>query len=77
MSNLKKYDFSFNLSGLQEYTEQRTSTLISETILTGDFAQLVTVIPNVKGTQELYKMIQELKDEIIELTQRIEILENP
>jgi hypothetical protein len=53
MSNLKKYDFSFNLSGLQDYTEQRTSTLISETILTGDFAQLVTVVPNVKGTQEL------------------------
>ena len=53
MSNLKKYDFSFNLSGLQSYTEQRTSTLISETILTGDFASQVTVVPNVKGTQEL------------------------
>jgi hypothetical protein len=53
MSNLKKYDFSFNLSGLQDYTEQRTSTLISETILTGDFAQQVTVVPNIKGTQEL------------------------
>ena len=53
MSNLKKYDFSFDLTGLQAYTEQRTSTLISESILTGDFAQLVTVVPNVKGTQEL------------------------
>ena len=53
MSNLKKYDFSFNLSGLQDYTEQKTNTLISETILTGDFASLVTVVPNVKGTQEL------------------------
>lgn len=53
MSNLKKYDFSFNLSGLQAYTEQRTSTLISETILTGDFAQQVQIVPNVKGTQEL------------------------
>ena len=53
MSNLKKYDFSFDLSGLQDYTEQRTSTLISETILTGDFAQQVTIVPNVKGTQEL------------------------
>ena len=53
MSNLKKYDFNFNLSGLQEYTEQKTNTLISETILTGDFASLITVVPNVKGTQEL------------------------
>ncbi len=53
MSNLKKYDFSFNLSGLQDYTEQKTSTLISETILTGDFAQQVQVVPNVKGVQEL------------------------
>jgi nucleotide-binding universal stress UspA family protein len=53
MSNLKKYDFNFNLSGLQDYTEQKTNTLISETILTGDFASLVTVVPNVKGTQEL------------------------
>ena len=53
MSNLKKYDFSFDLTGLQDYTEQRSSTLISETILTGDFAQQVTIVPNVKGTQEL------------------------
>ena len=53
MSNLKKYDFNFNLSGLQDYTEQKTNTLISETILTGDFASLITVVPNVKGTQEL------------------------
>ena len=53
MSNLKKYDFTFNLSGLQDYTEQKTNTLISETVLTGDFAQHVTVVPNVKGTQEL------------------------
>ena len=53
MSNLKKYDFSFDLSGLQDYTEQRTSTLISETILTGDFAQQVQIVPNVKGVQEL------------------------
>lgn len=53
MSNLKKYDFSFDLTGLQDYTEQRTSTLISETILTGDFASQVQVVPNVKGVQEL------------------------
>ena len=53
MSNLKKYDFSFDLTGLQSYTEQKTSTLISETILTGDFAQQVQVVPNVKGVQEL------------------------
>ena len=31
MSNLKKYDFNFNLSGLQEYTEQKTNTLIKTT----------------------------------------------
>jgi hypothetical protein len=53
MSNLKKYDFGFDLSGLQDYTEQKTNTLISETILTGDFAQHVQVVPNVKGVQEL------------------------
>ena len=53
MSNLKKYDFSFNLSGLQDYTEQKTSTLISETILTGDFAQQVQIVPNVKGVKEM------------------------
>lgn len=53
MSNLKKYDFSFDLSGLQSYTEQKTSTLISETILTGDFASQVQIVPNVKGVQEL------------------------
>jgi hypothetical protein len=53
MSNLQKFDFSFDLTGLQSYTEQRTNTLISETILTGDFAQQVQIVPNVKGTQEL------------------------
>ena len=60
MSNLKKYDFNFNLSGLQDYTEQKTNTLISETILTGDFASLVTVVPNVKGTQELNVLSSQL-----------------
>ena len=52
MSNLKKYNFNFDLTGLQAYTEQRTNTLISESILTGDWASQVQVIPNVKGTQE-------------------------
>lgn len=61
MSNLKKYDFSFDLSGLQAYTEQRTSSLISETILTGDFAQQVQIVPNVKGTQELNVLSQSLQ----------------
>lgn len=53
MSNLKKFKFDFDLSGLQAYTEQRSSSLISESIMTGDFASQVVVIPNVKGTQEL------------------------
>jgi hypothetical protein len=53
MSNLKKYNFNFDLTGLQSYTEQRTNQLISESILTGDWASQVQVIPNVKGTQEL------------------------
>lgn len=53
MSNLKKYNFDFDLTGLQSYTEQKTSTLISETILEGDFASIVQVVPNVKGVQEL------------------------
>ncbi len=53
MSNLKKYNFDFDLSGLQSYTEQKTSSLISETILTGDFASHVQIVPNVKGVQEL------------------------
>lgn len=53
MSNLKKYNFDFDLSGLQAYTEQRTDTLISETILEGDFASHVQVVPNIKGVQEL------------------------
>jgi hypothetical protein len=61
MSNLKKYNFDFDLSGLQSYTEQKTSTLISETILTGDFASHVQVIPNVKGVQELNVLSQTLQ----------------
>jgi hypothetical protein len=62
MSNLKKYDFTFNLSGLQDYTEQKTSTLISETVLTGDFAQQVVVVPNVKGVQELNVLSSHLQE---------------
>lgn len=62
MSNLKKFDFasSFDLSGLQSYTEQRTNTLISESILTGDWASQVQVVPNVKGTQELNVLSSDL-----------------
>ena len=44
-------------------------------MLKASYGTLIPVL--VKGSQELYKTVQELKDEIIKLTQRIEILENP
>lgn len=53
MSNNKKYDFSFNLSALSQYTDQVGGELIRKAILEGETAKIIKVQPGVVGSQAI------------------------
>lgn len=53
MSNAKKYDFNFNLSSLQTYTDQVGGELIRRAILEGETAKIIKVQPGVVGSQSI------------------------
>ena len=53
MKDFKKHNFSFDLAGLQTYTDQTGGLLIAESVVKGKTAELCYVQSGVKGTQNL------------------------
>jgi len=51
--NLKKHDFSFDLTALQTYTDEVGGLLLAEAIVKGKTADLCFVQSNIKGTQAI------------------------
>jgi hypothetical protein len=49
----KKYDFGFNLSSLQTYTDEVGGELIRRAILEGETAKIIKVQPGIKGSQAI------------------------
>lgn len=49
----KKYDFGFNLSSLQTYTDEVGGELIRRAILEGETAKIIKVQPGIKGSQSI------------------------
>jgi hypothetical protein len=49
----KKYDFGFNLSSLQSYTDEVGGELIRRAILEGETAKIIKVQPGIKGSQAI------------------------
>jgi len=49
----KKYDFGFNLSSLQSYTDEVGGELIRRAILEGETAKIIKVQPGIKGSQSI------------------------
>lgn len=52
-NNLKKHEFSFNLSGLQEYTDETGGLLLMEAIVKSKTAEIGYVQSGIKGTQAI------------------------
>ena len=53
MENLKKHNFSFDLSALQTYTDEVGGLLLAESIVKGKTAELCYVQSGIKGTQAI------------------------
>lgn len=53
MKDLKKHNFSFDLSALQTYTDEVGGLLLAESIVKGKTAELCYVQSGVKGTQAI------------------------
>ncbi len=53
MENMKKHNFSFDLSALNTYTDEIGGMLIAESIVKGRTAELCNIQSGIKGTQAL------------------------